>query len=231
MKLRSTNVDNLPDGIYYYCANCGHWFGQWQPASGYPCPSCGWQWQNARGVYTKETTTTNVSGTPRSEAASQGCIYWIFLVLLAGIAWACFSIYMAVQNTRANFQTAWANFLQQIAPWLEFIGSISLSLVALATTTLLLFALFRILVYPVLFLVLSIVSVFSTTEHQHPTRYQTNEILETQARFLGTLINLFSSLCALLIVSRTFQRPPDYWDFGIQFLIALIIEFVVFQSR
>ena len=42
-----------------------------------------------------------------------------------------------------------------------------------------------------------------------------------------TLANLLASSCALLVLAWLVQRPLDYWDWGFQAVISVLIELIV----
>jgi predicted RNA-binding Zn-ribbon protein involved in translation (DUF1610 family)/Na+-transporting methylmalonyl-CoA/oxaloacetate decarboxylase gamma subunit len=236
LKKYQVDLDQLPDGVYYYCANCERWFGRWEPASHYQCPDCGWRWENARGTFTTSTKIRRVELPPQpveGKKADSGCrLITVWTLLLAGSCLAYFLLRPTVSKAWLKFKIAWSNFIEGTIAWLEFIGSILLNIGALSGATLLLFGLFFALIFLFLLVIRFLASVVSTEKHPKPIWDQTRETLNRRGRLrlIGTFTNLLSSLCALLIVSWIFQRPVDYWDFGFQFVIALIIEIVIFQK-
>jgi hypothetical protein len=229
MKIGNKNVDNLPDGTYYYCGNCKYWFGTREPAPSQKCPNCGRLWEQAQGSYIKETSVTTTTTTTEQETSSDAGVI-VIILFLAGGCWVYSIVQPRVSPAWRNFQVGWSNFVGGVTSWGEFIGSIFLSFVALTVTTLLLFGLFRLLLYLLILIVFLIVSPFVTNKYYYPIQYRAHQALQEHGRLVGTLINLVSSFCALLIVSWIFQRPPDYWDFGIQLVIALIIESVILST-
>lgn len=225
MKLNQVNLDNLGDGVYYYCANCECWFGEPQPGAHHRCPDCGWLWKNARGIYTKKSKTSVMESNQQQKSGGAGWL--VVLVILAAGCWGYSVVQPKVSSAWQQFQTTLSNFVRQVERLLEFGASILLSLVALAGTTLLLFALFRALIHLIVLMFLSLTTVSATDEYRPPVQYRASRILREHSVPVGTLTNLVSSFCALFIVSWMFNRPPDGWDFGLQFLIALIIQMVV----
>jgi hypothetical protein len=230
VQLAMQRVKAYPPGTYYYCStpNCPQWYGTRQPPPDYQCPHCEAEWQNATGVVVREIEGPGPVPELPQERSCTSYVIGGLLLLTAGCL-AYYAVVPAVSEAWLNFQIAWANFVEGVLTWLEFIGSGLLYFGVVSGGTVLLVGLFAALIYVFTFLVLSLASPVSVSETPQPAWRQTGQILGERGRLIGTLTNLFSSLCALLIVSWWFERPPDYWDFGIQFLIALIIEFLVFR--
>lgn len=233
MKFSSINRNSLNDGVYYYCAHCEHWFGKWQPTPNQQCPDCGWLWKNAQGTFTKKSHTAVIPSPSPAPVENPGGATPVLIVLLilVGGYWGYVAIVQPmVASAWRQTQIAWSNFTEGAGVVLGFIGSLLLSLVVLAGVTLLLFALFRYLIYLIILIFSAIAAIFVREEYQSSPQERANSILNEHSFLVGTLTNLISSFCALLIASWIFQRPPDYWDFGFQFVIALLIEMVVFES-
>ena len=226
-KIGRKNIDDLADGIYYYCGHCKYWFGTRKPAINQKCPSCGWLWSNAEGIYIKETNFIKTDMPRTQPQTSNSTVVVIITFLLVGVFWIYSVVQPRVLLAWRSFQVGWSHFVREVTLGVEFIGSIFLSFVALTGATLLLFGLLRLSVYLIILVLFSIVSLFPTNKHYYSVQDRARRTMQEHGRLIGTLINLVSSFCALLIVSWVFQRPPDYWDFGIQFVIALVIEAVI----
>lgn len=149
------------------------------------------------------------------------------VLLVVGGSWAYDQLLPWVPVALSRLRPGWLSFVREVALWSEFFASISLSLVALSWTTALLFGLLATLVYLAPGLIHFIASKYPGDARLPRVRDLIRETLKKHDRLVGTLLNLSSSGCALLVFSRVIRRPPDYWDFGIQFLIALVIELII----
>ncbi len=103
----------------------------------------------------------------------------------------------------------WFSFTAVLVDWAGFTGSLLLSLGVLALVTVILFSLFRGIVY-------EMVGPLAGT------------FLANHRGLVDTVLNLIAGLDALLISSWLFERPPNAWDLGIQALIILGFEAFIF---
>ena len=205
------DLHDLRDGGPFTCEHCGHtWTGP-RPKYGDRCPNCGVIWVKAR-------RTTWFSRVSRLRQRP-GCTTAIVAILLLAAAICCCAVAVVIA------QGSWARFAEGLVAWLEFFVSILESLASLSLATILLLAFF----FGVVFLALLLASRLSQPSYPGSSWGVAMDTLWPKGRLVGTIINLISSLCALCIVSLIAQRQLDYWDFGIQFTIALLIEYVILR--
>ena len=106
-----------------------------------------------------------------------------------------------------------SHMAQVAALWLQFFGSIALSALALSWMTAFWFSLGALLLYGI-----SRLPRLRASVRDWPRRHD---------RLTGTALNVLSGVCSLALLPLVIRRPPDYWDLGIQSLIAVLIELVV----
>lgn len=165
------------------------------------------------------------SGGRRAWAIAAGATFF----LAAGF-WIYDRFVPRIPAAREGLQATWAKLKvgwSSVVLWLEFLGSISLSAIALSWTTALLFGLLAVVVYLIPGALRLLARVFPRSQRLARMRDVAPRTLKKHDRWVGTALNLSSSVCALFLVSWIVQRPLDYWDLGIQCAIALIIELVV----
>ena len=114
--------------------------------------------------------------------------------------------------------------------WFGFSGSVFLSLAMFVIATLLWFVLFKGIIYLAVLTFLMVTTVIETDPYQFFPHYQVRKTIEAHYLLFGTLTNLLASITALFIISWIFQHFPGYGEIGIQILIALCIQYVVFES-
>ena len=114
--------------------------------------------------------------------------------------------------------------------WLGFSGAILSSLVTLVLATLLWFVLFKGVIYLAVLMCLTLRTTVVIDPYQFLPHYQARKMIDAYYLLFGTVTNLLASIAALFIVSWVFQRPLSYWDFGIQLLVALCIQYVIFEN-
>lgn len=234
MNVRKVDGRALADGTYYFCAGCGHWFGKREPASDHQCPGCRSRWEQAHGTYTKATETTTIEPPAPGGANPEptiGCQYFVIPALLLGaVCWVYSLVLPALSRTWSNLRVAWSNFKEGAAIVLKFIGDAYLAFGAQSAATLLMLGLFAALFFLLVFLIHSIRSLVEPGVYAQPTWRRAGLTVNEYGRAVGTFINLLSNLCALMIVAWLFQRPLDFVDFGLQFMLALIIEYVILHA-
>lgn len=164
----------------------------------------------------------------------RGVLAVVVLLFLAGGFWVSSLFLPEVQVIETNLEGTWSkvrfrwsSLIREVILWLEFLGSISLSLIVLSWATGLLFGFLGALVYCFPRLAHFSASMYPTNERLARIRDLVPRVLRKHDRLVGTVLNLSSSLCALFVLSWIVPRPLDYWDFGIQFAIALIVELIV----
>jgi hypothetical protein len=116
--------------------------------------------------------------------------------------------------------------VQELLLWLEFFGSILVSVLILLWLTALLFALLLVLVH---FLRRFLHWLVSRPRSGAGLRRVCRFLLALLARerWVGTALNLLAGAGALGVFVWLSGLPLDYWDLGIQAVIAVVIELVV----
>jgi hypothetical protein len=156
---------------------------------------------------------------------------WILPVTMVLLGTAILAVYhrygAQIPAALAEVQAFGARVVGQAVPWIEFLGSVSLSVLALSWLTALLFVGSALSLY----LLPRIVYRLST---RYPARSWLPSVGDAidaftgrYRRVVGTVLVLGSSACALLVFSHLFRRPLDYWDYGIQAALALLLELIV----
>ena len=210
-QVKIVDLEDLPPYGRFTCESCGYtWEGK-RPRLGERCPRC-------KGLWAKGRITTWLSQRLRQRSFS-GCVLPIVAVLaLIVCCWLCSGVSPRVQDT-------WVHVTASVVSWIKFVGSVLLSFASLSLASVVVFALLAASAFLVLF------AAFGLTRHDYGDsswELAWGELIE-HGRLVGTIINLLSSLCALWIVSLIARRQPDYWDFGLQFVIALVIEYAIFR--
>jgi hypothetical protein len=162
----------------------------------------------------------------------QGTGFWRWLsalgaaLLLGGGIWALAQFAPGFRASWPAWKAHGAGGLRETLLWLEFFGSILLSVLALLWLTAILFALFLALVR------LSSRGLRWTASRPSsgtPLRRVCRALLFLleREREMGTALNLAASAAALGVFRWASRLPLDAWDLGIQVGIALAIELIV----
>lgn len=151
----------------------------------------------------------------------------VAILLLGMSAWASSRMVVEVWAWWLRFRETWMQAIREAMLWIEFFGSISISLIVLSWTTMLLFGLLALLVYLLPFLIRLIAWLRPSNARLAHLRKTARQALRQRDRLVGTLLNLAASGGALWAFSWMTQQPLDYWDVGIQCLIALALELIV----
>ena len=154
-------------------------------------------------------------------------------VLLGGGIWALDQVSPAIRQGWPSLRQAWpawrargASWARETWLWLEFFGSIALSLLALLWFTGLLFSLLMALVYLLVRLIGWLAA--RTPSSGLLSRFERLTLsLVRHDRLLGTVLNLGASAGSLGLLALIVGRPLDYWDLGIQVAIAVVMELIV----
>ena len=160
---------------------------------------------------------------------------WLYALgaalLLGGGLWAYAQFAPDLPASWDAWKAHGAERLREALLWLEFFGSILLSVLALLWLTALLFALLLGLIYLLTRLLRWAMARFSSRPGLQRTYVRracafTLSLLGRE-RWVGTALNLLAGAGALGIVAEVSGLPLDHWDLGIQIVIALLIELIV----
>jgi hypothetical protein len=113
---------------------------------------------------------------------------------------------------------------------LGFSGGVFLSLVMLVIATFIWFVLFKGVIYLAVLTFLTLTTVIEIDPYQFFPHYQARKSIEGHYLLFGTVTNLLASIAALFTISGIFQHLPGYGDIGIQFLIVLGVQYLVFEN-
>jgi hypothetical protein len=164
----------------------------------------------------------------KTGAARGGWILPLTVVLLGvGVLAAYQQLRPRIPGAMAAAQAFGTNVLARAVPWAEFLGSVLLSLLALSWLTTLLFVLSAMLLHWLPRLAHGLALRYPANAWWPRLRDAVHEFTGRYSRIVGTVLVLASSACALLLFSRLFRRPLDYWDLGIQAAFAVILELIV----
>jgi hypothetical protein len=154
-------------------------------------------------------------------------------VLLAGGLWVAREGGPAAERAGAGLRAAWAALrargaraAHETGLWLQFLGSLVVSLIALSWFSALSFALLGALVR-VLPRLLDAAAVRFPRARRLPRMGDAARRALAHGRAVGTALNLAASGCALGLLAWLVPGPLDGWDLGIQGLIAVAVELVV----
>jgi hypothetical protein len=155
---------------------------------------------------------------------------WLYALtaalLLGGGVWAYAQFAPDFPASWSAWKAYGAERLHEALLWLEFFGSILLSVLVLLWLTALLFSLLLGGVY-------LLIRLLRWTIVRFPTRTGLRRVcrlllfLLGHERWVGTALNLTAGAGALGIVAWVSGLPLDAWDLGIQAVIALLIELIV----
>ena len=147
-------------------------------------------------------------------------------LLLGGGVWAAAQFSPGFRSSWPVWKAYATERVREMLLWFEFFGSILVSVLILLWLTALLFALLLALAY-----------LLRRVLHWMSSRPRTSAGLRRVCSFLlsllgrerwvGTVLNLAASAGALGVFGWVSGLPLDYWDLGIQAIIAAIIELVV----
>jgi hypothetical protein len=147
-------------------------------------------------------------------------------LLLGGGIWA----YAQFAPDLSVSWPAWKAYIMQRGReallWLQFFGSILLSVLALLWLTALLFSTLLALAYLLARTIRWVAARPSTTARLHRACRGLLTLLGHE-RWLGTAFNLAASAGALAILARASGLPLDPWDLGIQAIVTLAVELIV----
>jgi hypothetical protein len=135
------------------------------------------------------------------------------LILVVAGAWAHRRLAPLLSSLWHRSSLVGSHAVQESALWLQFLGSLALSALALSWLTAFWFSLSTLLLYGISHLPRLDPSIREWPRHHD--------------RLVGTALNLLSSACSLALLPQVTRRPLDYWDLGIQALIAALIQLVV----
>lgn len=144
------------------------------------------------------------------------------LILVVAGAWAHRRLAPLLSSLWHRSSLVGSHIVQESALWLQFLGSLALSALALSWLTAFWFSLGTLLLYGI-----------SRLPRLDPRMYPSASIrewprhTEGHDRLIGTALNLLSNACSLALLPQVTRRPLDYWDLGIQALIAALIQLVV----
>ena len=140
-------------------------------------------------------------------------VAFVGVLLVIGGAWAQRRLSPWVASLWRRSPLSGSHVVQEAALWGQFLGSLALSALALSWLTALWFSLGTLVLYGI-----------SRLPHLRPS---IRDWLRHHDRLVGTALALLSSACALALLPQVARRPLDYWDLGIQVLLATVIELVV----
>lgn len=103
--------------------------------------------------------------------------------------------------------------VREAALWVQFLGSLALSALTLSWLTALWFSIGALVLYGI-----SRLPRLRPSIRDWPQRHD---------RLVGAALGLLSSAGALALLPCVARRPLDYWDLGVQVLVAAVIELVV----
>jgi hypothetical protein len=212
IKMSDVNLKKLPDGTYHYCAKCKTWFGKQKPPPSQGCPHCGTPYGNATGLYEKKSGKAAGAGAAKGKKRRPDTEQLLAILALLFLAsGACFYFLVIPTVRRVSRQSQGT---------IDALGDAAVSSGILAIATLLLFALFSIL----LVLLLYLGEELSPSKEEGSGWARAWDAVSQHGRLVGTLLNALASLGALLLASALLGRAPDLWALGIQLLIAFILE-------
>jgi hypothetical protein len=164
---------------------------------------------------------------PRGRTGPWHWLYALTAALLLGAGlWAYAQFAPDLQASWSTWKAHGAERLREALLWLEFFGSILLSVLVLLWLTALLFALFLGGAYLLTRLLRwTIARLPAKSALRRACRWLL--ALLGREREVGTALNLAASAGALGLVVWVSGLPFDAWDLGIQALIALLIELIV----
>ncbi|MBN1217537.1 MAG: hypothetical protein JXM69_01295 [Anaerolineae bacterium] len=221
------DFETLPPGIYYWCDQCGWWYGQEEPELGSRCvnEACGVTFIDDRfiGMYRAALSGQAQDTAPGLEKLS--CAYVIIGLAIFGM------LILICSPAMDSAQIAWQGFGAGVASFFGAVGSLLFSLVSLVVATILLFGLLSLLLRLLPYLLVTLVGFFFAGNRPPVTVRRIENSLNIHNLWVGTIINLLASLGALAIVSLFMQRWPGLWDFASQILIALAIEIYLLRNR
>ncbi len=147
-------------------------------------------------------------------------------LLLGGGIWAYVQFAPDLRSSWPAWVAHGAERLRQAQLWLAFFGSLLLSALALLWFTALLFAGLLCLVYLLTRLLRWVAARPSSTARLRRACGGLLALLGRE-RWVGTVLNGAASAGALGALGWVTGLPLDYWDWGIQAVIALLIELIV----
>jgi hypothetical protein len=147
-------------------------------------------------------------------------------LLLGGGAWAAAQFSPGFRSSWPVWKAHGAERLQEMLLWLQFFGSLLFSVLALLWLTALLFALLLALVY-LLSRFLGWLSARPRTSTGLRRACGFALDLLGRERWVGTVLNLAASAGALGAFVWLSGLPLDYWDLGIQGIVAGVVELIV----
>lgn len=155
---------------------------------------------------------------------------WLYALgaalLLGGGVWAYAQFAPGLRASWPAWKAHGTERMREILLWLQFFGSILLSVLVLLWLTALLFSALLALAYLLARTIRWIALRPSTRARLRRACRALLALLERE-RWLGTVLNLGASAGALAILSLASGLPLDPWDLGIQAIVTLVIELIV----
>jgi Effector-associated domain 7 len=135
------------------------------------------------------------------------------MLLVIGGAWARRRLAPWASSLWRRSPLIGSPIAREAALWGQFLGSLALSALALSWLTALWFSLGTLVLYGV-----------SRLPRLRPS---IRDWSRRHDRLVGTVLGLLASAGALALLPQVARRPLDYWDLGVQVLLAAVIELVV----
>jgi hypothetical protein len=213
-RLELADISNL-NNYEFSCPHCGQPFSVQQLASNAQCPHCQDAWRDI-GIIVIDGGKAPQSSSPDFLAAL------LVTILLAIIGYGLYTtIATRVAATRFGLQTFWFNLVEGVKAWFDGVGQLGLTFISLSIFTFVALLVY----YSLIYLISTMIKLFTSQPEQIQPGLSLNAVM------VGTIGNLFAGSCALLCIPLILHRTPDILDFGVQFLIALIVEYLILRER
>ena len=151
-----------------------------------------------------------------------------FAVALGGGVWVYDVFGPRIHASWPHWKSGGKPWLRETVLWIEFLASITLTVAILCWFTALYFCLLCAMLYSLPHLFHWFSRHVSPERRFHQIVHRLDALVERDW-VLGTILNLIVSGMALVTVTIILERPLDYWDIGIQAVIAAAIELIVLQ--
>ncbi len=129
-----------------------------------------------------------------------------------------------------DFQTAWAAFAHQARLWIEFLGSLLGSLLALAALMIWGLVLFKLACYALQWILKQAARRFPHWARLSQARDRVVYALQKRLFWVETVGNLLVGPLAVGSLGWLLARPPDGWDWGIALLLMVGLEWAIWRQ-
>jgi len=144
-----------------------------------------------------------------------------FAVALGGGVWAYDVFSPQIRAAWPRWKAEGQPWVREALLWIEFLGSIALTVTILCWATALLFCLLGVVLFALLHL----------AERSLARTRPAGRLRQTLRKewVLGTVLNVLASIGSLGVLTALLGRRLDGWDLGIQAAVSAAVELIVLQ--